>query len=88
MVDVEEPPLQHIVQVKEEEQEMEGMEQDQHPTTTRGKFSCPFDGCEKSFTRPCRLQEHQYTHTGEVKLLETGFNCRDHLSAINVIKHI
>lgn len=30
------------------------------------KFKCIFPGCDKSYTRPVRLEEHVRTHTGEV----------------------
>ncbi|KAI5796054.1 hypothetical protein FPQ18DRAFT_289701 [Pyronema domesticum] len=29
------------------------------------KFACTYEGCTKAFTRPCRLQEHVRSHTGE-----------------------
>ncbi|KAK9469744.1 hypothetical protein V1512DRAFT_288908 [Lipomyces arxii] len=28
-------------------------------------YNCTYDGCEKAFTRPCRLEEHLRSHTGE-----------------------
>ena len=31
-------------------------------------YKCIFDGCEKSYTKPCRLEEHERSHTGDVKL--------------------
>lgn len=30
------------------------------------KYVCTFEGCGKSYTKPCRLEEHERTHTGEV----------------------
>lgn len=29
------------------------------------RYLCTYDGCEKSFTRPCRLEEHVRSHTNE-----------------------
>ncbi|KAI5812280.1 hypothetical protein BZA77DRAFT_390804 [Pyronema omphalodes] len=29
------------------------------------KFACTYEGCNKAFTRPCRLHEHVRSHTGE-----------------------
>jgi len=36
------------------------------PRSRAEKYVCSVDGCEKSYSRPCRLQEHMNTHTGEV----------------------
>lgn len=30
------------------------------------RYKCTHEGCDKSFTRPVRLEEHQRSHTGEV----------------------
>jgi general transcription factor IIIA len=32
------------------------------------KFHCTFSGCDKSYSKPCRLEEHERSHTGEVSL--------------------
>ncbi|KAA8895652.1 hypothetical protein FN846DRAFT_968651 [Sphaerosporella brunnea] len=29
------------------------------------KYDCTHEGCDKSFTRPCRLEEHMRSHSGE-----------------------
>ena len=30
------------------------------------QYRCTFSGCEKSYSKPCRLEEHERSHTGEV----------------------
>ena len=32
------------------------------------KYHCTFSGCNKSYSKPCRLEEHERSHTGEVGL--------------------
>jgi len=32
------------------------------------KYHCTFSGCDKSYSKPCRLEEHERSHTGEVGL--------------------
>eukprot|EP00124_Ichthyophonus_hoferi_P003693 Ihof_evm3s337 gene=Ihof_evmTU3s337 len=33
--------------------------------TREKKYTCSYEGCFKVFTRPCRLEEHQFTHRNE-----------------------
>lgn len=33
------------------------------------KYHCTFSGCKKSYTKPCRLEEHERSHTGEVSFV-------------------
>lgn len=33
---------------------------------TKKKYNCTWDGCEKSYTKPARLEEHERSHTLEV----------------------
>ena len=35
-------------------------------TGTARRFRCGFEGCEKSYKKPSRLEEHERSHTGEV----------------------
>lgn len=32
------------------------------------RYRCVVEGCGKSYTKPCRLEEHERTHTGEVRV--------------------
>lgn len=36
--------------------------------SAKRKYHCTFSGCDKSYSKPCRLEEHERTHTGEVGL--------------------
>ena len=29
-------------------------------------YHCTFSGCDRSYSKPCRLEEHERSHTGEV----------------------
>ena len=40
------------------------------------KYHCTFSGCEKSYSKPCRLEEHERSHTGEVCLSNQIFRIR------------
>jgi hypothetical protein len=30
------------------------------------RYKCQYDGCDKAYTKPSRLAEHELSHTGEV----------------------
>lgn len=32
------------------------------------RYRCTFKGCDKAYTKPSRLQEHERSHTGEVRI--------------------
>lgn len=36
--------------------------------STKKKYYCTWDGCEKSYSKPSRLEEHERSHTAEVGL--------------------
>ncbi len=37
----------------------------------RRRYRCTFEGCEKSYRKPSRLEEHERTHTGEVRTIDS-----------------
>ena len=40
------------------------------------KYHCTFSGCGKSYSKPCRLEEHERSHTGEVGAFALNFCIR------------
>lgn len=36
--------------------------------STKRRYKCTHDGCDKAYTKPSRLEEHERTHTGEVSV--------------------
>ena len=50
------------------------------------KYHCTFSSCDKSYSKPCRLEEHERSHTGEVGLsFVTKFRARS--MALNRVDH-
>lgn len=55
------------------------------------KYLCLREDCDKSFSKPAKLREHELSHTGEVSTASPGFgialiehyHIRDHTSAPN-----
>jgi hypothetical protein len=39
---------------------------------TKRRYKCTHDGCDKAYTKPSRLEEHERTHTGEVCVEEAS----------------
>nr|XP_031860367.1 uncharacterized protein CI109_004255 [Kwoniella shandongensis]KAA5527439.1 hypothetical protein CI109_004255 [Kwoniella shandongensis] len=35
------------------------------PSRTERKYKCTYEGCDKAYTKPSRLAEHELSHTGE-----------------------
>ena len=35
--------------------------------STKRRYRCTYDSCEKAYTKPSRLIEHERTHTGDVR---------------------
>jgi len=33
---------------------------------TKKRYKCTFEGCDKAYAKPSRLEEHERSHTGEV----------------------
>jgi hypothetical protein len=36
-------------------------------------YKCTFEGCDKSYAKPSRLEEHERSHTGHVRQIELTF---------------
>ena len=39
--------------------------EEEEETKIKAKYTCPFQDCDKVFSRPSRLKTHEYSHTGE-----------------------
>ena len=36
---------------------------------TKKRYHCAYEGCDKAYSKPSRLEEHERSHTGDVSLL-------------------
>ncbi|KAK7514576.1 Zn-finger [Phyllosticta citriasiana] len=55
----------------------------------RNIFHCTFEGCDRSFNRPCRLQEHLLSHTGERPFACTHEGCdKTYIRSAHLTRHI
>lgn len=54
------------------------------------KYTCDYDGCDKAYTKPCLLEQHKRSHTGErpfsCDMCNALFLRKSHLTA-HVISH-
>lgn len=41
---------------------------------TKKKYMCTISGCSKAYSKPSRLEEHERSHTGEVRALHFGYS--------------
>jgi hypothetical protein len=40
-------------------------------SNTKKRYHCTHEGCDKAYSKPTRLAEHERSHTGEVSLLRS-----------------
>ncbi|ODO05504.1 hypothetical protein I350_04555 [Cryptococcus amylolentus CBS 6273] len=56
-----------------------------YPSRTQKRFKCTHEGCEKAYTKPSRLAEHEMTHRGERPYkcvqCDQAYSREDHLKA-------
>lgn len=45
------------------------------PSTYLKRFSCSFDGCDKAYTKPAKLADHERSHTGERPFCCAEYGC-------------
>ncbi|KAG5518192.1 hypothetical protein PMAC_003378 [Pneumocystis sp. 'macacae'] len=52
-------------------------------------YKCTYEGCEKAYSKPCRIEEHIRSHTGEVKFAHSFAITRDDCVArFNTNQHL
>lgn len=39
------------------------------PSRTEKRFKCAYEGCDRAYTKPSRLAEHEMTHRNEVRIV-------------------
>lgn len=39
------------------------------PSRTEKRFKCVYEGCDRAYTKPSRLAEHEMTHRNEVRIV-------------------
>lgn len=39
------------------------------PSRTEKRYKCAYEGCDRAYTKPSRLAEHEMTHRNEVRIV-------------------
>jgi hypothetical protein len=49
------------------------------------RYQCTFSGCGKSYSKPCRLEEHERSHTGEVGVFVKNLRVRSRVFTWTIV---